>query len=494
MLKHLIEINFNMHTFGTIYVYSVLMKSYVYLSTIIALIFISGCKSGEKSASSSKSEKKPDWIVSRPVDGRYYHGVGVAMVNNYTQNHVESAKQKALNDIVSEISVSVSTSSRVWQFENNDELIQEYQSLTDLKMKNEIEGYELVDSWGNESEYWVYYRLSKEKYNSKKLRELASARNLATQYYEEGLEAENKLDISKAVHSYIRGFNALKDHLDADVMVLGEHGKINLTDQLISKLIDLFGKISIVSNEKGFKTQVSRAIDKNISVVASYREDDGSKLPISGLQLRPYFSKGAGEMPSHFNTSTTGEGQFRIKRVTGNQSIQALNIGIDFEGLSGATKDDNLVARILKGKTAPPEAVVNVEIERIVAFLETDEQEFGKPSANNTVSNAIKKHLSEKAFTFKNDKKDVDVYVKISVNSKEGEKHELNNFTLFNVYLDCFVTIINASNNQQIYYKGFSQEKGTKAYNYGNALKDAEANVLERFESELLPEINNLDL
>ena len=75
---------------------------------ILPLILLSSCGVSQKtSRKNEKGNEKPDWVMSRPVDNRYYQGIGVAMVNSYTQGHVEEAKKKALNDLISEISVKV---------------------------------------------------------------------------------------------------------------------------------------------------------------------------------------------------------------------------------------------------------------------------------------------------------------------------------------------------------------------------------------------------
>ena len=56
--------------------------------------------------------------------------------------------------------------------------------------------------------------------------------------------------------------------------------------------------------------------------------------------------------------------------------VFAAFVGLALVGMG--REDPESLPSAREGKTAPPEAFIQVEIERIVAFLETDEKEFGK--------------------------------------------------------------------------------------------------------------------
>ena len=139
--------------------------------------------------------------MKRPVDKNYYIGIGVAIVNNYTQGHAEQAKKKALNDLISEISVTVKSASIMHQIEQDDELNSMYQSLVNVSAENDIEGFELHESWGDEKEYWVYYRLLKSTYHANKLRKLDRAKGIASTYYESGKGALSAGDAGSALRA-----------------------------------------------------------------------------------------------------------------------------------------------------------------------------------------------------------------------------------------------------------------------------------------------------
>lgn len=109
--------------------------------------------------------KQPSWVTKRPIDKAYFIGIGVVKKSN-SKEYIQSAKNNALNDLSSEITVNISSELVDISIEkygmNNDEIRSEIHTTT----KADLEGYELVDTWENDYEYWVYYRLSKSLYQT----------------------------------------------------------------------------------------------------------------------------------------------------------------------------------------------------------------------------------------------------------------------------------------------------------------------------------------
>jgi hypothetical protein len=426
--------------------------------------------------------------MSRPVDRNYYQGIGVAMVNNYTQGHAEEAKKKAMNDLISEISVKVKTTSLMQQVERNEELNSMYQNLTKVTAENDIEGYELVASWGDEKEYWVYYRLSKELYNRNKQRKLDRAKNIGIQYYESGRTALASGDVGRAYEDYIKGLAALKEYIDAELMIQTDKGQEYLVDALMYELIELNRAMKIESNVSSLKVHIAKSVDQDIQIGVSYQS-----RPV-GIALKPFFSTGSGEVPNSITTGSDGKATFRIQRVTGGQNQQVLEVGPDVEGMTAEGEGVDLMARLIRIKTGVPSVKINIEAQKISAYLESDVLVFGQKASNSSVYSEVKNKLSAEAFVFTESKANAEVVIKVTSHARKGEEIPLKNKTLYTAYVNFFITVTNAQNGNQVYYKGFTDEKGSRAGDFDKARSAADESVMERFEKELLPEIGNLDL
>jgi len=426
--------------------------------------------------------------MSRPVDRNYYQGIGVAMVNNYTQSHVEDAKKKALNDLTSEISVTVKSTTLMQQVEQNDELNSMYQNLTKLSSENDIEGYELVASWGDEKEYWVYYRLSKELYKRNKQRKLDRARGIGSQYYESGKEAMKSGDVGRAYQDYVRGLASLKEYIDAEVMILTDKGKEYLVDALLFELIELNRGLKINTNISNLKVRIAKPIEQEIEVSIKYQSQ-----PVI-MSLKPYFGKGSGEVPVSISTDANGHTSFRILRVTGGENIQVLEISPDIEGMTAEGEGEDLMARLIRIKSGVPSAKINIEAKKILAFFESEVTVFGKEVSNSSMVNGIKEKLGNEAYTFTNNKNNAEVSVKLTYTGRKGEEFPLKNKVLYTSYADLFITVTELSSGRQVFYKGITGEKGSRSGDFEKAHAAAEEAILERFDTELLPEIGNLNL
>ncbi|MEQ8324488.1 MAG: LPP20 family lipoprotein [Vicingaceae bacterium] len=460
-----------------------------YLLLTLTLLMLSSCSYSQKTSKKKGKEKeKPEWVTSRPVDRSYYQGIGVAMVNSYNQDHVEQAKKKALNDLVSEISVKVKSTSMMQQIERNQELNSMFQNLTSLSAENDIEGYELYASWGDDKEYWVYYRLSKELYNRNKLRRLDRARSQASLYYESGIDALKNGDAGRAYQDFVKGLLAIKEYLDEELFVVTDNGKEYLADALINELIGLNRSLEVMARVSNIKTKVGKPVEESIVVRV-----DNNGGPVGELPLSARFTTGSGEMNGKSSTSIIGEASFSIRRVTGSQNVQVLEIGPDIEGLTGEEEGQDLMARLIRLKTDVPSARVNIEIVKILAYVELEETRLGEKVSESSFARNIKNKLAQSAYTFTTDKSKAEAIVKLSISSRKGEELPLKERTLYTCFLDLFVTVTDSRNSRQLFYKGITDIKGSRSGDFEKALTHAESQAMERFEKELLPEIGNVD-
>jgi len=133
---------------------------------------------------SSINAKEPDWKIKKPLVNNYFIGIAGIEKAKFGTDYKSLAKNLALNDLSSEITVSINAevSNKIKEINNNVE--QEFTSYVKANTKADLEDYELVDSWENENEYWVFYRLSKEVYFSKRARKIHGKYCLSTTVYQ----------------------------------------------------------------------------------------------------------------------------------------------------------------------------------------------------------------------------------------------------------------------------------------------------------------------
>ena len=98
-------------------------KLKIYFALALSFIFVFGF--GELDA---KSKRKPKWITNRPIDNNYYIGIGKSSKLESNDDYIQIAKNNALADIISEISVKISSNSILSQFEDNSGYKETYEA------------------------------------------------------------------------------------------------------------------------------------------------------------------------------------------------------------------------------------------------------------------------------------------------------------------------------------------------------------------------------
>ena len=115
------------------------MKRIILLSCLAVLFACTGSKEV-----SSPEPVYPNWVSNRPFSSDFYIGIAKALKSN--PDYQALAKQNALADLSSEISVKLSSESIFHQIDKGDTYREEYQALIQVESNKKLEGYTSVAS------------------------------------------------------------------------------------------------------------------------------------------------------------------------------------------------------------------------------------------------------------------------------------------------------------------------------------------------------------
>jgi hypothetical protein len=158
----------------------------------------------------------PSWVNSTPISSLDYIGIGRAAKIGSPEEYALVARKSALNELASQIEVTVTVNSLMYTLEHDDRFSESFSQQIDTRTDLALEGFEVYDSWEDEKNYWVYYRLSKSKYQEIKaqkkrnsLSKAASDLNLARQAKEAG-------NVELAADYYAKAIVDLQDYWGED--------------------------------------------------------------------------------------------------------------------------------------------------------------------------------------------------------------------------------------------------------------------------------------
>ena len=458
------------------------------ISLALLLLFTLVFETGELVA---KSNRKPKWISNRPIDNNYYIGIGKSSKIESKSDYIQIAKNNALADMISEISVSISSNSILNQLEDNSGYKETYIAKIEMTAKDDIDGYEIVDSWENKEEYWVYYRLSKFDYKRKKREVLDRAKNHSKNFYEKAQESEREFDINNALIYYIQAFDAIQKHIGEDLSVFTFDGRIHLDNAIYQSIQSIFSRLRIIPEKEVYTLQALSSNNEPVYVKIKLRTDLETQN-ISNLPIRFSFPDLNMNEQENVISLMDGKAECTIANKASKGRNQIIKAELDTEVYFGEDAPDNLLKNLFKERGTNPYGNVNIVVKEIFAYLESQEIFFGNINSNKSITKLFKEELSENFFSFTNDKENADVYIKINSEVTEGTK--LNKHNLHTAFLNCDISITDANSELEIYNNGLKNIKGIKSGNFEIAAQDAILKAEKKMKNEIIPSIRKINL
>lgn len=459
------------------------LRQFLCLS-LIMLVFVGNTFAGRR---------PPKWVKERPISSKYF--IGISVVKADVKNYMQLAKNKALQDLASQISIRISSNSVLHQFEDNTSFKEEFESQVKTSLVQNLEGYELVASWHNKrgNEYWEYYRLSRKQYELLKRLKLNKAKKLAQNYFEEAMAYEKKLDLLQALSYYTKSIDALKKHLDDDLSVMTFEGSVNLGTEIYKRIQNLYTRTQLIPEKKNIKIEISTSVKEPFVVKALWMGDSDEEL-LSNLPLSFDFVMGGGLLNTNVNTDEFGYASSHLSRITSKQKLQKIEVGLDLSSILNRNDEDYELYKMFLRPELAPKCNIILNVERLKAFMNFNEKIFGENSKRSILKNAIKKELSENFFSFTNDKDSATVILDVKTNVTKGEIKEGRNYKVHIVYLDCFFTLTDMKSGFEIFNDAIYEVKGMKPVSYNYAVKEAYEQAVEEIHNTIIPKLNQLDL
>ena len=441
-----------------------------FLFSIIVVLLFSSC-SGSKKTLKVEELVYPNWISNRPLSGDYYIGIAKALKND--DNYLAVAKQNALMDLSSEISVKLSSSSIFHQVDKGDNYREDYQALIRMESQKDLEAYDLVASWENDKEYWLYYQLSKYKWAEIRAERKQKAIDEAYSYYKLALEKELKEDLPSAVHFAVKALDVLKLYMNESV-----------------RHTDLEYPLDVYCFE--FLTNIYNSITSSFEEGMDSREFlIGSDLTLESFAI----ATGKGNVPFKIRSSFKGIPDRVLSKADGVVEVRAQSMDVyrkehfvqftlDWEGMLKTASPSDWTRSLLNF----PESSYKISVYPVwpKVSISSEElnldQEFGQSILLNEALN----YFQDKGFEMVDDSH-ADYRINIKANTHKGSTNNLMHTALLQyefVVQDDSEKLIYQQQKREL--KGVQSSFSTAGINaYERSLDDFKWDVLRSFLKQL---------
>ncbi len=370
------------------------------ITILLSGTLLIGCKSSSKL---SKLEPAPSWVTQRPAETEYYIGIGSARKNN--SDYQQVAKQNALADLASDISIVISSTSVLNTHQKQQRFFEDFTSNIKTDTHKELEGYELVSTWEDQQNYWVYYRLSKEDYHKKREENKSIAAAKSLDFYEKALIAKQNSDEKTAIIMLVKALEPIKPFITEPIVVNYQNQDLYLYNEIIENLTNIFNSI-IITGLPQLKAKMGEKLETQFFV------QNTNATPLKSLPIKIVYTENP-MISKYFTTDIEGKITFSIDRVKSLKLSEQLKVSLDIEKLiQEATSDFSIKKALLRMNIPSFETKVNIE--KPIFFVSSEEINLDKTTNKSLLANGLKRKLTERGFPLTDDPSIADYKIFIS--------------------------------------------------------------------------------
>ncbi len=318
----------------------------------VFFLFLLGCAASEKA---EDVEPAPRWVKNRPVMEGYHIGIGSARKVGMKQEYVAEARKNALQDMASQISAHVSSTSVLNTIENAYGVSESYSERIEIESEDYLEGFEPVDYYESGDQYWVYYRIKEDVYRKNKLRKRDKALTSALSKYKSGRREAEASHPIKSITQCLQGMEALKGFLGKDLTLHTQEETINVGNELLALLKKVISRMDITPADKEVEVKRGSKLANPLEFRIIYNEK-----PVEGVPVSLNYSGGYLKS-SHRHSDERGHISVGLGSVISGRSRENFEAVIDHETIAAGAVSDVFIRSILKN-IPPQTATTDIHI------------------------------------------------------------------------------------------------------------------------------------
>lgn len=451
----------------------------------LPLVFLLACGGSKKVVESPVNtpvEQRPSWVGARPVSNGYY--VGIGMANKNRPDVLETAKKNALNDLASEISVRVEGNSLLYTLDRKTQFDETFTGTIKTTSNEQLEGFELVESWENATEYWTYYRLSKAEHARIKAEKKAGAIRNALDFHARSKQSVAAGDLRNAFDQELRALLAMKDYWGENDAVELEGRQVQLVNELYAELQKLTSNVRLSVLPERCELNYANGFKRELLINAAFANGSGLR-DLAQLPLFITYPGTGGKVTELKNTDTEGQVRSTVQRVDPAAKQLEVLVKLHLDELIGREMERALV-NALVGSLTVPELHVLIDMKMPRLLMRSKEMNLGQPVTDAGVALVVREELTSKGFRFMEREAEADLILDLNASTRQGG--ESNGF--FTAFVDVSYTFRDRKTQEVVFNGGKQGVKGVQL-SYEKAGLESFKKAIPDIRKELVPGILN---
>lgn len=448
-----------------------------FLTAVLLSFLVVGCVSHEKKML-KKYGAQPDWAKTTPVSNSYYYGVGIVQKN--LSNYQQAAKKSALDQLASEISVEISSTSVLSTMDTKNEFKQEFSQNIQLHATEQLEGFEAVDSWENETHYFTCYRLSKEVHQQLKKQKIENALENAKQLYSKANNYRKENNYQQAIANCVKAIELLSPYLGYNLSTSFHGNQINLPVEIMSFLKGIEQELVVSASfyEKVITVGSSLTGKQVFALVKNKAGTPLSNLPV----LFEY--KALATLKHSSLSNEQGKAIYNIGKIKSFEEHQRVTVQLNLNQIIQDNTNNRLVAKILQFQSPSKQQMELLVKKPLIVISGSSLQGEQLLKNNSELINAFQSAAIRNNFTISNSANGNSLAFKYNfkttVSKGTGRLITATTTGSISVFED----------NKMIFTYAVSAVKGTHIAET-DAINEAHAKVKELVDNKVIPQFAN---
>ncbi|MFT4754542.1 MAG: hypothetical protein ACI85Q_002101 [Salibacteraceae bacterium] len=450
---------------------------------ILGFGFLLSCSSSNKARNQSTSELdqdvlRPSWVNNRPIDQAYYTGISVASKTATPTTYATAAQGNALNELASSIEVQVKSNSMLFSFEEQNTYKDEFKEFIQVKTNQSIENYELVATWENATEYWVYYRLSKAQFQADKQARISKATDLSVGVLIQAEEEWSRQNYRMAMIHFFDALKPIKPYLGESLEVTLNGSKdVFLGNYLLTQISQGTRAFTLVGNQSQIEAKWGGPIT---SEELTFLVKSPKNKPLAQIPVKFTYSEGM-IRPRDGVSSSSGKVFTEIKKLGNSNNIQEVRAEIDFQGMILGNVRPDEIDKLIFDRISNVSSSIKIKV--VAPKLYAQSKELSSVKKTRTIlKKAFELEANQMGFITGGSKKYADLLVDIQASSHNvGESYGLKN-----VYLNATIKVIEQKTKLVVYQEEISKLKGVGS-SYEEAANQAYQKAKEHITKKIVP-------
>lgn len=458
-----------------------------YITGVFLFLILAGChaqrskknKSAKEAVEVTTVSNLPSWAVKQPIDPDYYIGIAGVEKKPGDRDYKDLARKQALHMLCSQIEVKINSNSYLITINRDYKFQQDYLTSSKASVNTNIEGYNIVDEYDGEKEYWVFLRLSKYEYKKRQQEKLSHASATSLNFLEQADRFTADNQYAAAVLFYCKALAAMKNYLNEAVEADYKGKQIFLVNESFNNLQNLINSIKINFAESTATVKFGMPLNKVLIVNTTASDKKATNLPVVFK-----FSSGKGELTEKAKSNEQGKVNLILKKVTSNQAYQQIDATPDVEAICSADTNWNdikpFIDRIVK-----PTGSILLTVVAPKFYSAGVEKNMGNPLEEPYLMKLIDKKLFDAGLQLTLDKKEADYILELDANTTKGNVA----YEMVNAQLKFNLTVRRA--NEIVYTQSKTDVKGIKL-TVDEAGMNAYKNAAEYISNTVIPDLYKL--